>query len=44
MAVAADSELRLEPSLEQARALAAEGNVVPVSAPGSTVVVEAVAQ
>ncbi|HET8956081.1 MAG TPA: anthranilate synthase component I [Solirubrobacterales bacterium] len=32
MAVAADSELRLEPSLEQARALAAEGNVVPVCA------------
>ncbi len=32
MAVAAESELRLEPSLEEARALAAEGNVVPVRA------------
>src|SRR4051794_26457037 len=32
MAVAADSELRLEPSLEQARALAVDGNVVPVCA------------
>ncbi|MBA3865974.1 MAG: hypothetical protein H0X42_06460, partial [Solirubrobacterales bacterium] len=32
MAVAADSELRLEPSLEQARELAREGNVVPVRA------------
>jgi anthranilate synthase component I len=33
MAVAADvGELRLEPSLEEARALAAEGNVVPVRA------------
>jgi anthranilate synthase component I len=32
MAVAADSELRLEPSLEEARELAAEGNVVPVRA------------
>ncbi len=31
MAVAADSELRLEPSLEEARALTAQGNVVPVS-------------
>jgi anthranilate synthase component I len=30
MAVAAESELRLEPSLEQARELAAEGNVVPI--------------
>ena len=30
MAVAADSELRLEPSLEQARELAEQGNVVPV--------------
>src|ERR1700712_3292286 len=29
MPVAADSELRLEPSLEQARELAREGNVVP---------------
>ena len=36
MAVAADSELRLEPSLEEARELAAEGNVVPVRAPSST--------
>jgi anthranilate synthase component I len=32
MAVAAESELRLEPSLERARELAAEGNVVPVRA------------
>src|SRR5215203_5677551 len=32
MAVEAETELRLEPSLEQARALAAEGNVVPVRA------------
>ena len=32
MAVAADSELRLEPSLEQARELAEQGNVVPVRA------------
>jgi anthranilate synthase component 1 len=32
MAVAADPELRLEPSLEEARQLAAEGNVVPVRA------------
>ena len=32
MAVAADSELRLEPSLEEARELAREGNVVPVRA------------
>jgi len=32
MAVAAESELRLEPSLEEARALAQEGNVVPVCA------------
>jgi anthranilate synthase component 1 len=32
MHVAADSELRLEPSLEQARELAREGNVVPVRA------------
>src|ERR1700709_1743763 len=32
MAVAADSELRLEPSLEQARELAEQGNVVPVCA------------
>ena len=32
MAVAADSELRLEPSLEGARALAEQGNVVPVCA------------
>ena len=32
MAVAADSELRLEPSLEEARELAAQGNVVPVRA------------
>jgi anthranilate synthase component 1 len=30
MAVAAESDLRLEPSLEQARVLAEEGNVVPV--------------
>src|SRR5215218_668571 len=30
MAVAADSELRLEPSLDGARELAAQGNVVPV--------------
>jgi anthranilate synthase component I len=32
MAVVADPELRLEPSLEEARALAREGNVVPVRA------------
>jgi anthranilate synthase component 1 len=32
MAVAAESELRLEPSLERARELAAQGNVVPVRA------------
>jgi anthranilate synthase component 1 len=32
MAVAASSELNLEPSLEDARALAAEGNVIPVRA------------
>src|SRR6478752_6217608 len=32
MAVAADSELRLEPSLEQAHELAGQGNVVPVCA------------
>jgi anthranilate synthase component 1 len=32
MRVAADSELRLEPSLERARELAAQGNVVPVRA------------
>jgi anthranilate synthase component 1 len=32
MAVAADSDLRLEPSLEQARELAVEGNVVPIRA------------
>src|SRR3954454_15289390 len=32
MRVAADSEIRLEPSLEEARQLAAEGNVVPVRA------------
>src|SRR3954449_13566440 len=32
MPVAADSELRLEPSLEHARELAREGNVVPVRA------------
>ena len=32
MAVAADSELRLEPSLEQARALAEQGNVIPIRA------------
>jgi anthranilate synthase component 1 len=32
MPVAADSELRLEPSLERARELAGEGNVVPVRA------------
>jgi anthranilate synthase component I len=32
MPVAADSELRLEPTLEQARELAREGNVVPVRA------------
>jgi anthranilate synthase component I len=32
MAVAAESELRLEPSLEQARELAAQGNVVPIRA------------
>src|SRR3954451_21562244 len=32
MAVAADSELRLEPSLDQARELAEQGNVVPVCA------------
>src|SRR6476619_122352 len=32
MPVAAESELRLEPSLEQARELAREGNVVPIRA------------
>jgi anthranilate synthase component I len=32
MAVAAESELRVEPSLEEARALAAAGNVVPLRA------------
>jgi anthranilate synthase component I len=32
MRVAADSEIRLEPNLEQARELAREGNVVPVRA------------
>jgi len=32
MAVVAESEIRLEPSLEEARALAAQGNVVPVRA------------
>src|SRR3954454_4372183 len=32
MAVEAETELRLEPSLEEARALAAKGNVVPVRA------------
>jgi len=32
MRVAADSEIRLEPSLEEARELAREGNVVPVRA------------
>src|SRR5690349_5631717 len=32
MHVAADSEIRLEPSLEEARELAREGNVVPVRA------------
>ena len=32
MAVVAESELRIEPSLEQARELAAEGNVVPIRA------------
>jgi anthranilate synthase component 1 len=32
MPVAADSEIRLEPSLEQARELAREGNVIPVRA------------
>ncbi len=32
MAVVAESELRLEPSLEEARELAAEGNVVPLRA------------
>jgi len=32
MAVVAESELRLEPSLDQARELAAQGNVVPVRA------------
>ena len=32
MRVAADSEIQLEPSLEEARALAREGNVVPVRA------------
>jgi len=32
MHVAADSEIRLEPSLEEARTLAREGNVVPVRA------------
>src|SRR5215207_2982369 len=32
MAVAADSEIRLEPSLAEARELAREGNVIPVRA------------
>jgi anthranilate synthase component 1 len=32
MAVVADSEIRLEPSLEEARELAREGNVIPVRA------------
>src|SRR4051812_18392457 len=32
MRVAADSEIRLEPNLEEARELAREGNVVPVRA------------
>jgi anthranilate synthase component 1 len=32
MAVAAEAELRLEPTLEEARELAAEGNVVPIRA------------
>src|SRR5215468_8681721 len=32
MHVAADSDIRLEPSLERARELAREGNVVPVRA------------
>jgi anthranilate synthase component I len=32
MAVVADPEIRLEPSLEEARALAQEGNVIPVRA------------
>jgi anthranilate synthase component 1 len=32
MTVVADSELRLEPSLEEARELAAQGNVIPVRA------------
>src|SRR3954451_18260569 len=32
MHVAADSEIRLEPSLEEARELSREGNVVPVRA------------
>jgi anthranilate synthase component 1 len=32
MAVAAESELRLEPTLEEAREFAAEGNVIPVCA------------
>jgi len=32
MAVAAETDLRIEPGLEEARALAAEGNVVPVRA------------
>jgi len=32
MAVAADSEIRLEPDLDEARALAREGNVIPVRA------------
>ena len=32
MAVAADAELRLQPSLEEAREFAAKGNVVPVRA------------
>src|SRR5689334_10741986 len=32
MAVVADPEIRLEPSLEQARELAREGNVVPIRA------------
>src|SRR5665811_444900 len=32
MAVVAESELRLEPSLDEARELAAQGNVVPIRA------------
>src|SRR6476661_2828865 len=32
MAVVADSDLQLEPGLEQARELASEGNVIPVRA------------